>query len=236
MIPLRDASPTRGSPAVTLLIAGLCAAAFGYELWVGASGGDAALESLYRTLGVVPATMTSAAGSAGIDPVALLPLVSHLFVHAGWLHLAGNLLYLWIFGGNVESRLGRSGYGLLFLAGGVVAAISEIAVDPTSTLPIIGASGAISAVLGAYLVLFPRARVLSLVFLGCFYQLMLVPAFLLLGLWFAIQLLEAVLSLGAAPAASGGVAVVAHVGGFILGVGAGLVVRWLRPARAASVG
>ncbi|HYM83454.1 MAG TPA: rhomboid family intramembrane serine protease, partial [Candidatus Dormibacteraeota bacterium] len=160
--------------------------------------------------------------SAG-DPSVAVPFTTHLFLHAGWLHLAGNMLYLWIFGNNVEDALGRPGFVVAYLAFGVLAATAQIAMDPVSTVPLVGASGAISGVLGVYVVLFPRARVLSLVFLGFFYQLMQVPAVVLLGLWFLLQLLSGVASLGAA--SDGGVAVFAHIGGFVSGLAVGVVIR-----------
>jgi membrane associated rhomboid family serine protease len=151
-----------------------------------------------------------------------------MFLHGGWLHLIGNMLYLWIFGNNIEDRLGALGFIAFYVAGGAAAALAQVAIDPTSEVPLVGASGAISAVLGAYLVFFPHARVLTLVFLGFFYQLLQVPALLVLGFWFVLQLIEGVGSLGASTMA-GGVAFFAHIGGFAAGVGVALVVRAVRP-------
>ena len=145
------------------------------------------------------------------------------FLHGGWLHLLGNMLYLWIFGNNVEDRLGRLGFLVFYLTGGVLAGLAQVAIDPTSTVPTIGASGAIAATLGAYLVLFPRARVTSLVFLGFFYQLLNIPAVVVLGFWFLLQLVDGFASLGVAQ--SGGVAFFAHIGGFVLGVLVGFAAR-----------
>ncbi len=223
--------PGRRRPIVTSAIVLVCLAAFVWELWLGAVGGDAALAGLLRTFGLVPARLSGALAAGDLGPGTLIPLVSHQFLHGGWLHLAGNLLYLWIFGNNVEDRLGRVPFGLYFIGGGVAAAVFQVAIDPASDLPLIGASGAISAVLGAYLVLFPRAKVLSLVFLGFFYQLMEVPAVVLLGFWFLLQLFEGLLALGPASPAQGGVAVFAHIGGFVVGVASGLLVRRLAPDR-----
>jgi membrane associated rhomboid family serine protease len=125
------------------------------------------------------------------------------------------MLYLWIFGNNVEDRLGRVWFLVFYLAGGVLAGLSQVAIDPESTIPTIGASGAIAAVLGAYFVYFPRARVTTLVFLGFFYQLIDVPAIIVLGFWFVLQIISGIASLGVS--APGGIAVFAHIGGFVAG-------------------
>lgn len=222
MIPLRDANPARRRPLLTGAIVAACAVVFGWELVLGAVGGEAALDGLFRSVGVVPAELTGAQPASGPLPPPLT-LLTYVFVHAGWLHLAGNMLYLWIFGNNVEERLGRPGFALAFVGGGVVAALAHAAVAPASELPLVGASGAISAVLGAYLVLWPRARVVSVVFLVIVYQLMEVPAIVLLGFWFVLQLLDGVLSLGATT--GGGVAFFAHIGGFVLGLLVGAAAR-----------
>ncbi len=162
-------------------------------------------------------------------------MLSSQFLHAGWLHILGNMLYLWIFGNNVEDRLGPIPYVFFYLAAGVVAGLTQVFIDPTSTVPLVGASGAIAGVLGAYLVLYPGARVLSMVFLGYFLQVIAVPAVLVLGFWFVLQLLTGAASLGASSAADGGVATFAHVGGFAMGVVVGLLLRaW--PSRTAGVG
>jgi len=134
------------------------------------------------------------------------------------------MLYLWIFGNNVEDRFGRLPFIVFYLLGGIAAAFAQVAINPESTDPLIGASGAIAATLGAYLVLYPGARVLSLVFLGFFYQLLEVPAVLILGFWFVLQLIDGLGSLGAQNA-QGGVAFFAHVGGFVSGMAVGFVVR-----------
>jgi membrane associated rhomboid family serine protease len=233
VIPLRDANPTHGRPLVTVGLVAACIAVFGVELLVGATAGDVGLERFFRTFGVVPAELTGQApASSAIPPLATL--VTYLFVHAGWLHLAGNMLYLWIFGNNVEDRLGHVGYLLVFLAGGLIAALAQVAIDPAGEAPLIGASGAISTVLGVYVVLFPRARVVSLVFLVFVYQLMEVPAAVLLGFWFVLQLLDGLLAVGA-DTGPGGVAIFAHIGGFVAGLGIGALVRWRGTARAAAV-
>jgi membrane associated rhomboid family serine protease len=157
-------------------------------------------------------------------------LVTSQFLHGGWLHILGNMLYLWIFGNNIEDRLGRVWFLLFYLAGGVAAALAQVAIDPTSDVPMIGASGAIAATLGAYLVLYPRARITSLVFLGFFYQLIDVPALVVLAFWFILQLVDGLASLGVA-SSGGGVAFFAHIGGFVFGALIALLVRGARGAR-----
>jgi membrane associated rhomboid family serine protease len=226
MIPLRDANPTRRRPVVTIGIIVLCVLAFAGELSIQATGGDAALERFFDQWALVPSHLTAALGGDPSVPLAgtLVTLVTSMFLHGGWIHLIGNMLYLWIFGNNVEDRFGRLPYLVFYLFGGLAAAASQILIDPYSETPVIGASGAIAAVLGAYVVLYPRARVLSLVFLGFFYQLIQVPAVIVLGLWFLLQLVDGLASLGAAHS-SGGVALFAHIGGFVAGAIVGVLVR-----------
>ena len=225
MIPLRDSNPTRRFPIVTIGLIALCVVVFLYELMVQATSGDVGFERLIRDWGLVPASLTGQAGAERTaGPPAILTVFSSMFLHADPLHIGGNMLYLWIFGNNVEDRLGRPLFLVFYLAGGVIAALAQVAIAPDSTVPVIGASGAIAAVLGAYVVLYPRARVQTLVYLGFFYQLIQVPAILILGLWFAIQVASAVLSLGD-PSTSGGVALFAHVGGFVAGVLVGFLAR-----------
>jgi membrane associated rhomboid family serine protease len=238
VIPLRDANPTRRTPVVTIGLIVACFVAFAWELGRLVSGGQAELATFIAEHGVVPAELTAAlsAGRWLSEPV--VDLLTSQFLHAGWLHLLVNMAYLWIFGNNVEDRLGRPAFLGFYLAGGAVAAAAQVAVDPASEIPLVGASGAIAATLGAYLVVFPGARILSLVFLGFFYQLIRVPAVLVLGFWFVLQLIAGVASLGAT-ADGGGIAFFAHIGGFVLGLAAGLVLRARRPARSprpASVG
>jgi len=229
VIPLRDANPVRRLPIVTIALILACVAAFAYELGTQSTGGDAALERLFRQYALIPANFSAAirangAGSGGGIAGQLLTLVTSTFLHGGWLHLIGNMLYLWIFGNNIEDRFGRIRFLLFFLLGGTVAALTQVAISPTSDVPVIGASGAIASVLGAYLVLYPGARVLSLVFLGFFYQLLEVPAVIVLGLWFLLQLIDGLASLGV-ESTSSGVAIFEHIGGFLTGVVIGLAVR-----------
>jgi membrane associated rhomboid family serine protease len=221
VIPLRDANPTRRSAIVTLGIVIACCVAFAWELGLGAGSGEASLNRMIAQWGVVPARLTAAWGRGDFLSAESATLITSQFLHGGWLHLLGNMLYLWIFGNNVEDRLGRLGFVVFYLAGGVLAGLAQVVVDPGSTAPTIGASGAIAATLGAYLVFFPGARVTSLVFLGFFYQLINIPAAIVLGFWFVLQLIDGFASLGVAQ--TGGVAFFAHIGGFI----AGAVVAWL---------
>jgi membrane associated rhomboid family serine protease len=226
VIPLRDANPTRRPPVVTIGLIAACIAVFVWELAIQSSQGDRGLARLFRDYGLVPANLTAQLGGDQADELyqVVLTMFSSMFLHGGWIHLIGNMLYLWIFGNNIEDRLGRFWFLLFYLAGGVVAAISQVIVGPESEVPLVGASGAIAAVLGAYLVLYPRARVLSVVFLAFFFQFIEVPAVIVLGLWFVLQLVSGFASLGAANA-TGGVALFAHIGGFIAGVVVGIVVR-----------
>jgi membrane associated rhomboid family serine protease len=228
VIPLRDANPTRRRPVLTLVIMAACFVAFGLELTVQASGGEPGLEALFRTFGVVPVDLLDAVEHGQLLSMPVLALITHQFLHGGWFHIGANMLYLWIFGNNIEDRLGRPAYLLFYLGGGIVAALTQVAIDPASDIPLVGASGAIAAVLGAYFVMFPRARVLSIVFVAVFFQLIEVPAVFVLGLWFLLQVIDGLASLGASEI-GGGVAIFAHIGGFVAGMLVGVLVQWLRP-------
>ena len=224
MIPLHDRNPTRKFPIVTVGLIVTCFVVFGLELLISMGGGDQALEGFFGQWGAVPAKITAAIQAGDWLSPSLLAIFSSMFLHGGWLHIIGNMLYLWIFGNNVEDRMGRLPYLVFYLVGGIVAALAQVAIDPSSDAPLVGASGAIAAALGAYLILFPGARILSLVFLGFFYQLLEVPALLILGFWFVLQLINGVAALGP-ETAQGGVAFFAHIGGFGLGVVVGLLLR-----------
>jgi len=210
MIPLRDDNPSSSTPVMTWLLIAANVLVFLYMLSLGS---EAALERFYLSFGAVPADIT---GRGGVTPAAEYPtLFSSMFMHGGWLHLIGNMLYLWIFGDNVEDRMGHGGFLVFYLVSGLAATWTHILLNPASRVPLVGASGAIAGVLGGYLVLFPRARIISLVPLGIFSRLVAVPALLFLPFWFVLQLFSGLGSLGGDAA---GVAFWAHVGGFVAGV------------------
>jgi membrane associated rhomboid family serine protease len=234
VIPLYDRNPTRRFPIVTVSLIVACFLVFLYELSLTMGGGDAALGSFFDTWGTVPSKITASINAGSYFSQATLGIVTSIFLHGGWLHILGNMLYLWIFGNNVEDRLGRVGFVLFYLVGGIIAALAQVAIDPQSTQPLVGASGAIAAALGAYIVLFPGARILSLVFLGFFYQLLNVPALVILGFWFVLQLISGFGSLGG-DTAQGGVAFFAHIGGFAFGMAIGVLLRVSGAARTAPV-
>jgi len=221
MIPLRDDNPSSSRPVVTYLIILLNVLVFLYMLRLGT---EAAVERFVFTRGAIPAQLT---GRAGGTPAAAYPtLVTSMFVHGGWAHLGGNMLYLWVFGDNVEDLMGHAGFLIFYLLAGLAAVGAHILANPASPVPLIGASGAIAGVLGAYLVLFPRARIISLVPLGFFLRVVAVPAVFFLPLWFLLQFVYGLASLGGEAAT---VAWWAHVGGFVAGA---LLVRvFARPRR-----
>jgi membrane associated rhomboid family serine protease len=223
MIPLRDANPTRRLPIVTIALIAACFAVWAYELGLLATGADA-LDAFVTKWGVVPSEVSAALDHGDFASTPIATLFTSQFLHGGWLHILGNMLYLWIFGNNVEDEFGRLRFLAFYLAGGAIAALTQVAITPASDIPTIGASGAIAAILGAYVVLYPRARITSLVFLGFFYQLLQVPAVIVLGLWFLLQLVDGIASLGVDSSANG-VALFEHIGGFLTGVAIGLVVR-----------
>jgi membrane associated rhomboid family serine protease len=239
VIPLRDANPTRRTPVVTIALIAICFVIFAYELGRLGSGGMDALDAFATEWGIVPRDLTRAWASGANLGGEALTLITSQFLHGGWLHILGNMLFLWIFGNNVEDRLGRIRFLAFYLIGGIVAGLTQVAIDPDSAVPTIGASGAIAATLGAYVVLFPRARITSLVFLVFFYQLIDVPAVVVLVFWFVLQLIDGIASLGVTDA-SGGVAFFAHIGGFVFGAVVALIVRTAGrrrgPAARASVG
>ncbi len=207
MIPIRDEIPTRETPVVNYLLIAANILVFVWMLFLP----DSALEAFVNKYAMVPSHFAD-----GVTLAAVMTIFTSMFMHAGWAHIGGNMLYLWIFGDNVEDRLGHGRYLVFYLVGGVVASLTHLATNWGSDLPTVGASGAIAAVLGAYLVLFPGSQVATFIPLGRFYRLTLVPAAVVLGLWFVLQLFEGVAALGGADV--GGVAVWAHVGGFVAGM------------------
>lgn len=212
MIPLRDDNPSSIAPIVTIALIVACALMFLWQLSFGADGG----QRIVYSLGVIPAVLL---GQQQLPPELMLvppwaSVFTSMFMHGGWMHLIGNMLYLWIFGDNVEDSMGHGRFIVFYLLCGVAAVLAQAVPDPASTVPMIGASGAISGVLGAYLLLYPHARVLVVIPLGFILQTMRIPAGLVLVLWFGLQLL----SNSMASAGQGGVAFRAHIGGFVAGM------------------
>ncbi|HWV39595.1 MAG TPA: rhomboid family intramembrane serine protease [Vulgatibacter sp.] len=207
MFPLKDDIPVRRLPIVTIALIAASVGVFAWQVgWSGSFVGSV------WSLGLVPANLLATSSPGDTPPVETL--FTSMFAHGSLLHLGSNMLFLWIFGNNVEDAMGRWRFVLFYLLCGLGAAAAQIASDPTSTLPMVGASGAIGGVLGAYFLLYPRARVLALVPIFIFVRLVWIPAVVFLGLWFLFQIVGGLGSVGA----SGGVAFWAHVGGFVAGV------------------
>ncbi len=210
MIPLRDSMRTQRYPYVNILLIFVNFALFFYQMTLS----NEQLTALFFRFGVIPQNFIFQQGNL------VFPLLGSMFLHGGWFHLLGNMLYLWVFGDNVEDRMGRGVYLLFYLAAGITASLVHIAANPQSAIPTIGASGAIAGVLGAYFILFPRARVLTLIPIGFFLTTARLPAVIFLFLWFFMQLFNA---LAAAATAAQMVAWWAHIGGFLAGIVAGIV-------------
>jgi len=210
VIPLKDSNPTERFPIVTVLLIALNILVFLYEI----SLGEVLGEYFVGAFALVPARLFHAAAVLPGPFPAGVTLFTSMFLHGGLLHLAGNMLFLWIFGNNIEDAMGRFRFIVFYLLCGMVAAVSHAMTNTQSLVPMIGASGAISGVLGAYLVLYPKARVLTLFILGFFVRLIEVPAIVVLGFWFVFQFLNALVTQGG----GGGVAWYAHIGGFLAGM------------------
>ena len=208
MIPLRDIIPSRTTPYITVTIIALNALAWLFEL----SLPHDTLNQFLTVYGVVPAYFAAPT------------LITSMFLHGSWSHVLGNMWYLWIFGDNVEDRVGHGRFILFYLLCGIAAALGQVAVDPSSTLPTIGASGAIAGVMGAYFVLYPHSRVLTLI-PWIFLQIVELPATVLLGFWFVMQLFSAGTIAMTTTSQGGGVAFAAHVVGFIVGMAGVFVFR-----------
>jgi len=230
MIPLKDMTPRRSFPIVTLLLILVNVLVFAHQILLPPAAGEAFI----RTYGLVPAKISLAlAGKHYTAEQAFLPLFTCMFLHGGFLHIIGNMWFLWIFGANVEDRLGSLPYLLFYIVCGVGSGISQALFSWGSHVPSIGASGAISGVLGAYIIFFPGSRILTLVPLLIIFFTWKIPAAIFIGLWFIMQFLSGLGSLGSQDV--GGVAWWAHVGGFLLGVIVALLVRSAgRSAPAAS--
>ncbi|MGH8670509.1 MAG: rhomboid family intramembrane serine protease [Burkholderiales bacterium] len=212
MIPLHDDNPTSINPVITVLTIAVCVAVF---LWQISSGTDGFERSVY-SLGVVPAVLlgdVSLPSDLAVVP-ATTTLLTSMFLHGGWMHLIGNMLYLWIFGNNVEDAMGHGRFIAFYAICGVAAGLGQAVIDPVSQIPLIGASGAISGVLGAYLLLYPHARVLVAIPLGIVMHTTRLAAGWVLVFWFVLQLINSTLT----QSSNGGVAWFAHIGGFVAGM------------------
>lgn len=207
MIPLHDLNPTRRFPLFTYLLIAVNVVVFLWELTLS----EAELHRAFMTLSVVPANVAQAPFAAET----LLDMVRSMFFHGGWLHLLSNMLYLYLFGDNIEDRLGVPLFLFLYLASGFTAVYAQVLINPQSTIPLVGASGAIAGVLGGYVLLFPGVEVRGIIPIGFFFHQVRWPALLVIGLWFVLQLFSGLASLGGAD--GGGVAFFAHIGGFVAG-------------------
>ena len=208
MLPIQDINPTRRFPIVNYALIAINVIVFVTQL----SMSQQQLNQMYLTQSVVPAL----ASRAPFSPETLTDILRSMFFHAGWAHLLGNMLYLWIFGDNIEDRLGKVLYIVFYLVCGFAAGYAQVLISPNSQIPLVGASGAIAGVLGGYLVLFPGVKVRALILLGYFSRLTEISALYVLGFWFVLQLFNGVTSLGP-NTSEGGVAFFAHVGGFVIG-------------------
>jgi membrane associated rhomboid family serine protease len=231
MFPLKDDNPGRTTPVVTvgLIIVNVLVFIYQFSLELGGPDGARASQAFIQEFGLVPCRLTGACLGPADLPSPILTIFTSMFMHGGLFHIGGNMLYLWIFGNNVEDTLGHGRCLIFYFACGVAAALAQTAVGPSSPVPMVGASGAVSGVLGAYLVLFPHAHVTALIVLGFFWRLVQVPAVVVLGFWIVVQVLNGLGSFGA----SGGVAFFAHIGGFVAGMVLLFVLRPRASARAA---
>ena len=215
MVPLNDDNPTTITPVVVFGLLALNIAIFLYE----ASLSEPALQQFYNMWAIVPNELTGELSGQGITvDQEWLTLLTSQFVHGGWFHLGGNMLYLWVFGNNIEDQLGHVKFLVFYLVCGVLAGLSQWVIDPASTIPTLGASGAIAGIMGAYIIRFPKAKILTLIPLFIFITTIRIPALFFLGFWFVQQAFYSALSIGAtADMGSGGVAYLAHAGGFVFG-------------------
>jgi len=213
MIPIRDEIKTHRTPIVNYVLILINVAVFLWTCFFNANP-----VAVYSEFALFPYKIQQ-----GLDVGDMRDILTSMFLHAGWFHLLGNMLYLWIFGDNIEDRLGHLRYLLFYLAGGVFAAFAHYFTNPYSTIPTVGASGAIAAVLGAYLVIYPQSRIYTFIPIGFFARLTLVPAVVVLTLWFIMQLFSGVGSLGLGDQV--GTAYWAHIGGFVFGLLIGLIFK-----------
>jgi membrane associated rhomboid family serine protease len=204
MFPIRDHNPSGRTPYVTLAL--IAANVLVFLAYFPMAQSEFALARFYGSWGIVPARIMA---GQGYDT-----LLTHMFLHGGWMHLAGNMLFLWIFGDNLEDQMGHGGFAAFYLISGLAAAGLQIALDPVSLVPMVGASGAIAGVMGGYLLMFPKARVDVLIIIVIFFRIFALPAWLILGIWFGLQLFSGL----STPTDGGGVAYWAHIGGFLAGL------------------
>jgi membrane associated rhomboid family serine protease len=207
MIPFKDDNPTRHFPIITVTFIAMNCVVFFYQYFLYPSPNKFVLE-----YGAIPHFLITLESPQPVHP--LLTVGTAMFMHGGFFHIVGNMLYLWIFGNNIEDQLGTVRFVIFYFLCGIIASYTHAILDPKSLIPMVGASGAISGVLGAYVVLFPRTGVYTLLFLGFFVQVVRIPALVVIGLWFFIQVINGLLSTGS----RGGVAWFAHIGGFIAGI------------------
>ncbi|MBI1806582.1 MAG: rhomboid family intramembrane serine protease [Ignavibacteria bacterium] len=212
MIPLRDANPSNTVPFVNYTLIVVNVVVFLFEVSLGRH-----FQNLIFTFGVVPARMFGENQSLYLGVSTVIPLFTSMFLHGGWLHLLGNMLFLYVFGDNVEDRFGHAKYLVFYLLAGIAAALTQAFINTRSEVPMVGASGAIAGILGAYILMFPTAKVSTLIPIFFFFQIVELPAFLFLGIWFLMQIFSGVMTLGIGGDA-GGVAWWAHIGGFAIGV------------------
>ncbi len=222
MVPLKDDNPVSITPVVVYVLLALNVVVFVHQLMLQANFGASALQQFFDEWAIVPAQLTASLSTRAVSLGAgheWLTLISSQFLHGGPLHLAGNMLYLWVFGNNVEDQLGHAKFLFFYLACGALAGLSQWFFDPASVVPTVGASGAIAGVMGAYILRFPRARIVTLVPLFIFFTTFRIPAIFFLGWWFIQQTFYSLMSLNATAdvGAGGGVAYWAHAGGFVFG-------------------
>lgn len=219
MIPLKDDIPSKTFPIVNITLIVINVVVFFFELMLGSH-----LQVFIEQFGVIPIKyfyegiqLSTGEVIYFSDYSRIIPLFSSIFLHGGWFHLFGNMLYLWIFGDNVEDRMGHFRYLIFYILCGLSASITHIIMNSESSVPTIGASGAIAGVLGAYMFLYPNAKVIVLLPIFIFFEVIQLPALFVLGLWFVMQLFQGTLALSVESSATGGVAWWAHIGGFIFG-------------------
>jgi len=222
MIPLRDKNPSRTIPFVNYSLITANVLVFFFEM----SHGRGMSKFIFH-YGLVPANFIASLNSLHIGIKTVIPFFTSMFLHGGWMHLGGNMLFLFVFGDNVEDQFGHLKYLVFYLIAGLAAASMQIYMFPGSDIPMVGASGAIAGVLGAYVFMFPSARVTTLVPIFFFFQIIELPAFIFLGIWFVMQILSGMFSLGIGGDA-GGVAWWAHIGGFAAGA---ILIPFLRKRR-----